>query len=140
MIVVRDAAPADYPVCAAIFEAAWNEAFPHAARVVGVAELLAQTSDEAVIVALRDGRVRGLASIYLPDSFLHHLFVDPASRGQGVGSVLLRAAMARADAPLSLKCQLANTRALAFYGAHDFIEGERGDDDDGAWVRLHSRR
>lgn len=134
MISVREIAPRDHPACAAIFEAAWTDAFSESPRTIGVAEFAAETRDELVIIATSGGKLCGFASIYLPDSFLHHLYVDPAQYRQGIGSILLREAMQRAPDKLRLKCQHSNNRARRFYAAHGFVEGERGDNSYGPWV------
>lgn len=138
MIAMREMTASDRPACAAIFEAAWNETFPTMARRIGVAEFATETSDEGVFVAAVDGNVCGFASLYAPDSFLHHLYVAPGAYRRGIGSALLHEAIRRADARLSLKCQLDNERALKFYAQHRFAEGERGADERGAWVLLHA--
>ncbi|MEZ5957313.1 MAG: GNAT family N-acetyltransferase [Hyphomonadaceae bacterium] len=134
MITVRDITPRDHPACAAIFEAAWTDAFSDYPRAIGVAEFAAETRDESVIVAERNDLLCGFASIYVPDSFLHHLYIDPAHHRQGIGSALLGEAIKRAPDKLSLKCQQSNRRARSFYAAHGFVEGEWGDNSYGPWV------
>lgn len=136
MITIREIAPSDYPACAAIFEAAWIDAFPESPRKIGVAELTMETRDELVIVAACGDQLLGFASVYLPGSFLHHLYVDPARHRQGAGSALLLEAMRRAPAKLSLKCQHSNRRARSFYAARRFVEGETGDSEYGPWIIL----
>lgn len=139
MIEVRPVAARDLPACAATFEAAWNNTFPHWPRRVGVADFIAETADEIVFVAAMTGRVCGFASLYAPESFLHLLYVAPAAQSQGVGSALLRTVLRNAAAPLSLKCQITNTRARAFYAKHGFAEAGVGEDEFGRWVRLKAR-
>lgn len=136
MISIREATPRDHPACAAIFEAAWNGAFPKAQRRIGVAELAAETRDELVIVALTETRLCGFASLYAPDAFLHHLYVAPDIQRRHVGSSLLREIQVRASAPLSLKCQAANAGARAFYAKHGFLKTGIGDDEYGPWISL----
>lgn len=136
MITIRDMAANEAHACAAIFEAAWNEAFPHAPRTVDAAAFAAETADEIVLVAIAKQRVRGFASLYARDAFLHHLYVDPGVHRRGIGSALLREVASRANGPLNLKCQLTNTRARVFYAKHGFAEVEHGSDQHGRWVRL----
>jgi ribosomal protein S18 acetylase RimI-like enzyme len=134
MISVREITPRDHPACAAIFEAAWTDAFSESPRTIGVAEFAAETRDELVIIATSGSKLCGFASIYMPDSFLHHLYVDPAQYRQGIGSILLREAMKRAPDKLRLKCQHSNNRARRFYAAQGFVEGEWGNNSYGPWV------
>ena len=47
--------------------------------------------------------------------FLHKIFVHPACAGLGIGTALLRAMLADADAPVLLTVNPANARALALY-------------------------
>ncbi|MEZ5959935.1 MAG: GNAT family N-acetyltransferase [Hyphomonadaceae bacterium] len=136
MIIIRDIEPQDHPACAAIFEAAWTDAFSVSPRTIGVAEFAMETKGEAVIVAVLSDRVCGFASIYLAESFLHHLYVDPAHHRHGIGSSLLHKAIQRAPDKLNLKCQHSNRHARDFYEAQGFVEGELGEDEYGLWVRL----
>ncbi len=136
MIFVRTLTPADVPACATIFEAAYPDAFAESPRRIGATEFAAETDDELVLVATNGARVCGFASLYVPESFLHHLYVDPASYRRGIGSALLREAMTRASGRLSLKCQHSNGRARNFYARHGFIEGEHGANSYGPWLRL----
>ena len=138
MIAIRDLTPADTLTCIAIFEAAWNSAFPHAPRTIDAARFAIETADEAVILATIDGEILGFAALYAPDAFLHHLYVRPGAQRGGVGSALLLETIGRTNGALNLKCQLSNTRARAFYAKHGFIGGECGEDATGPWVRLHA--
>jgi len=135
-VIVRKLTPMERWACAAILEAAWNAALPDAPRNIDAEQFATETVDELVLVAVANEGVIGFASIYAPDSFLHHLYVDPRTQGQGIGSLLLRESAARVTAPLTLKCQIANTRARAFYAKHGFAETGCGSDKYGRWVRL----
>ena len=110
-LIVRDAAPADFPAIAAIYAhhvlngtASFEETPPSAD------ELLARRS--AVlghglpwIVAELDGRVAGYsyATPYRPRAAYRHtvedsIYVDAALRGHGIGRTLLRALIERCEA------------------------------------------
>lgn len=79
----------------------------------------------------------GFASIWEPDSFLHHLHVDPSYQRQGIGTALLQRAAQLVPSGIGLKCQTQNLGALRFYANHGFTESdERGQDQYGEWVRL----
>ncbi|MEU2349456.1 GNAT family N-acetyltransferase [Modestobacter sp. NPDC049651] len=65
-----------------------------------------------------DGAVVGFAARRGPE--LEHLYVHPGAQGRGVGSALLRQAMADSPAGLTLFVFQANTAARAFYERHGF--------------------
>lgn len=94
------------------------------------------TEDEVVYIALSDGLVVGFSGIYLPDKFLHHLYVDPDFQRKGVGSKLLAHAYTVTGFNLSLKCQVKNNLARAFYRASAWVEdsGIGGEDEVGEWL------
>ena len=54
--------------------------------------------------------------------FLHKIMVHPASRGGGIGTALMRAALARATAPVLLTVDPANEPAVRLYGSFGFNE------------------
>ncbi len=138
MVTIRPARLEDAGACADILARGWRLAFPGAKRPVDVATFLAETDGEAVFVAERRGKVLGFAALYRPENFLHHLYVHPRLLRKGIGSLLLAAAQAEANGPLSLKTQRGNSRARAFYAKHGFALMEEGIDSTGAWVRLEA--
>ncbi|RTE10720.1 GNAT family N-acetyltransferase [Paenibacillus whitsoniae] len=73
------------------------------------------TEDEFIIVAEEAGILMGFISLYLPDNFIHNLFVHPNCSGKGVGSRLLQAADDKMNKPMRLKCVSKNHKALTFY-------------------------
>lgn len=80
--------------------------------------------DQDVIVSEIDGQVAGF--IACSDQWLHHLYVNPAFWGKGVGSALLKSVQDRYPA-LQLWVFQRNTAAQAFYERHGFVEEERTD-------------
>jgi ribosomal protein S18 acetylase RimI-like enzyme len=137
-ILVRDFADADAAACAAIFDRAWHAGHPYAPRRIDVAVFLAETRAEHVVVAETEGRIVGFAALYAPQSFVHHLYVDPASHGRGIGRALLGRAVALAGGTASLKCQLRNAAALGFYRRLGWRDAETGGGTAEPWVRLLS--
>jgi len=75
----------------------------------------AATGGERVWVAERDGTLLGFASVWMPDNFLHSLFVHPDSQGSGAGKALLSVCIAATGGRLSLKCLCRNENARDFY-------------------------
>ncbi|WP_340644557.1 GNAT family N-acetyltransferase [Phenylobacterium sp.] len=137
MIVVRRVRPEELPIAAAVYQKVLRETFTwlpaarHNAQV-----FLRDAREEDVYVAVADHRIVGVAALFTVDSFLHSLYA--AQRGQGVGKALLDHLTHVAPGPLSLKCQMANTRARAFYRREGFRELDEGDDGT-HWVRMARR-
>lgn len=77
-----------------------------------------------ITVAETDAGVVGFLA--LDGEAVNALFVTPKAQGQGVGTALLRDAMARSPR-LELWTFLANDGARRFYSRHGFTEVERGD-------------
>ena len=134
MIVVRRVRPEELPIAAAVYQKVLRETFTwlpaarHNAQV-----FLRDALQEDVYVAVADHRIVGVAALFTVDSFIHSLYV--AQRGQGVGKALLDHLTRAAPGPLSLKCQMANTRARTFYRREGFRELDEGDDGT-HWVRM----
>ena len=135
-IDVRNYRPRDRRRCAEIFAAGWAHAFPHIPRAIDKNAFLKETQGERLLVAEDHGAVLGFAGLYLPDDFLHHLYVDPHFHGRGVGHALVDGALDIVAGRLNLKCSLSNTNARAFYARLKFNEGDYGEDQYGDWVRL----
>lgn len=136
-LVIRLAAAAELPVCAALYESVLRETFTWTDPASHKAEdLLRAARDEEIYVAIEAGRIIGLAAFYRPADFLHSLYV--AERGRGVGKALLDHISAVADGRVSLKVQTANRRAQAFYAREGFRLVEEGRDPPPgvAWRRL----
>jgi GNAT superfamily N-acetyltransferase len=100
----------------------------------------ATTSGEALIVAELARQIVGFASIYIPDNFLHHLYVDPAVQRRGVGAALLSAMHRIIGSDAGLKCQVQNKTARDFYVANGWVEdsdiGGRDELGDWLWLRI----
>lgn len=77
-----------------------------------------------VTVAEAAGCVVGFAA--REGGYVHALYVEARTRGQGCGAALLRAMQAEVDA-LSLWTFQANTEAQRFYTRHGFAAGARSD-------------
>jgi ribosomal protein S18 acetylase RimI-like enzyme len=137
--LVRAYQVSDAAACAAIFHRAWHSGHPYAPRSIDIAAFEENTREERILVAEHNDRgIVGFASIYEPQSFIHNLYVDPASQSEGIGEALLAHAVALAGGRASLKCQTRNPRALAFYRRLGWVEFAAGMGEFGPWIALRS--
>ncbi|MBY0270644.1 MAG: GNAT family N-acetyltransferase [Burkholderiales bacterium] len=79
------------------------------------ADFDSHTEGEHILVAVANAEIIGFASIWVPDSFLHNLFVHPSFMRKGVGRALLAACNKYFSRTPSLKCLKANVNAVQFY-------------------------
>jgi len=132
-MLIRDYRESDRTGCAAVYERAWNGLSLGAPRSISPEQLEFETSGERLLVAELNDEILGFASYWEPDSFLHHLHVDPDYQRQGIGTALLSRVGLLGAGGMSLKCQTANFGARRFYSHHGFVESEeRGEDEFGA--------
>jgi GNAT superfamily N-acetyltransferase len=99
-----------------------------------LADFERDTDGEVIDVALQEGVPVGFVSVWTPDRFVHHLYVDAAHHRRGIGARLLDHALARIDRPAGLKCIERNTRALDFYAARGWQVRDAGLDAMGPYV------
>jgi len=135
---IREAEPDDYSRCAEIYTEGWNSALPEQSRSIEPTEFVRETSGEKIFVALSGRKIVGYVSIWKQDWFIHHLYIDPTVHGQGVGrQLLLRVFDLASKGCVSLKCQIANHRAIDFYSRCGFQPtGHTGTDTYGEWLEL----
>ncbi|EHR1015693.1 GNAT family N-acetyltransferase [Vibrio parahaemolyticus] len=77
------------------------------------------TEGEDIWVANEFNEVVGFISIWAPENFIHHLYVNPSKLRSGVGLKLLNFAKRRYP-NLSLKCLTQNRNATEFYLSQGF--------------------
>lgn len=134
-VIIRPARAGDLPHCAEIFLAGRRTIFPWIPpERFHLGDFEVSTAGEEVWVAELDGRVVGFASIFIPGSFVHNLFVEPSLQRQGIGRQLLDRALERLPSPVKLKCCTANTPARTFYLKTGWVEDGTGTDDFGPYV------
>ncbi len=138
MYAIRRNTDLDTPALAEIFLAARVRAFhwldPDS---FGISDFAAMTEGETIYLADGgDGRSVGFISVLRVESFVHHLYVDPAHQRQGIGSRLLRSLDAWLPRPYHLKCLVANHPARAFYQKHGWTEQGRGSDGLGEYLLM----
>ncbi|MDB6078304.1 MAG: acetyltransferase [Akkermansiaceae bacterium] len=139
---VRAARPSDDEALAEIFRASRLEAF-HRCETEDffLSDFADQTQGEVIHVAESpDGTLAGFVSVWEPESFVHHLFIDPRFHRQGIGKLLLRSLETWLPFPHELKCLVANQRAAAFYAAMGWREIDRGSDPFGAYLVMSLER
>ena len=136
-IRIRELTASDRDAVRAVFVASRDAAFvwnpPGSHRLE---DFDAATAGEVVLVARIDGAPVGFASVWVPDSFLHNLFVHPAFQRRGVGSALLEACTPHFSATATLKCLRQNRSALRFYRARGWSVRSKGADAGGAYLVL----
>ncbi len=91
------------------------------------------TEGERVWVAEQAGEIIGFIAAWLPENFIHHLFVRPEHARKGHGSRLLEACLGTLGRPAGLKCLAANKDALTFYRAHGWRAATKGVSEDGEY-------
>ncbi len=134
---LRPYLPYDRLACGAIYAAGRRRAFHWCSPELFVpADFDRDSAGEAITVAEEDGIVRGFVSLWMPDHFVHLLFVDPANHGRGIGRRLLRFVETTFGDWAWLKCQSQNETALAFYRACGWSVGGGGVNELGPWVAV----
>ncbi|MCZ8100424.1 MAG: GNAT family N-acetyltransferase [Burkholderiales bacterium] len=134
---LRPFLPHDRDACAAIYAAARRQAFHWCGPDLFVpGDFDRDSAGEVITVAEEGGRVRGFVSVWMPDHFVHLLFIDPVHHGRGIGRRLLRYVEETFGDWAWLKCQAQNETALAFYRACGWTAGGGGVNELGPWVAV----
>ncbi|TKT88637.1 GNAT family N-acetyltransferase [Dyadobacter frigoris] len=92
--------------------------------------------EEEVLVAVKDNVPIGFIAWWLPDNFIHSLFIDPDFVEKGIGKSLLDACLARTGRPATLKCLQENKNALKFYASQGWEIISDGESPDGDFYLL----
>lgn len=93
-----------------------------------------QTKGEYILTALYDEKVIGFISVWMRDSFIHHLYIDASYHRLGIGKMLLKAAIEKTKFPVALKCLEKNIEAIEFYKKIGFIERARDENENGSYI------
>ncbi|WP_337031530.1 GNAT family N-acetyltransferase [Paenibacillus illinoisensis] len=130
-MIIREANMTDYPQLRQIYLESRRESFHWAnADEMRLDDFDRDTSEEQILLAEENDEVLGFASLYVPDRFIHNLFVHPSAAGKGVGKQLLQQSVAELGTPVTLKCVSDNYKALTFYKKQGWKaiveEGETG--------------
>ncbi|MGN6094136.1 MAG: GNAT family N-acetyltransferase [Luteibacter jiangsuensis] len=134
---IRPATPADLHALRELFLSVRRQTFDwQPPDAFHLEDFDTQTEGERVVVAEAADRIAGFISVWEPDDFIHHLFVDVGHMRQGVGRALLHALPGWPERAYRLKCLSRNQMALEFYQLHGFIETGRGSSDEGEYIVL----
>ncbi|WP_405156034.1 GNAT family N-acetyltransferase [Paenibacillus sp. FSL K6-0108] len=134
---IRTAVVTDYPDLRNIYLESRHARFHWAhPENMSLQDFDSDTVDEHIIVAENeDGQLLGFASLYLPDNFIHLLFIHPSFIGGGTGSRLLEASISLMHQPIRLKCVSDNHKAIGFYERNGWKKViEEGNPGEKYWV------
>lgn len=92
------------------------------------------TQGELTLVAFFDTIPVGFISIWMPNNFIHHLYVASEHQGKKIGTNLLKAALEKMAFPVTLKCLEKNSKAISFYKRKGFVEKEKGNSEHGPYI------
>lgn len=120
-ITIRQATPQDTQSLEELFLLTRRATFTsRAPEVFQRGDYQKSVEGEEVWVAEQDDIIVGFISLWLPDNFIHNLFVHPDWQQQGVGTMLLKRAEDHLGCPLSLKIAMDNLDACQFYQKHNY--------------------
>ena len=94
----------------------------------------ADTKGEEIIVAKTEGKIAGFISIWLPDNFIHHLYIRKEYRRKGLGEKLIHEVKSKLRKPLTLKCLVDNVIAVKFYQKNGWEAKSTGISDHGVFI------
>jgi len=92
------------------------------------------TKGEEILVIKTGDEIAGFVSVWLPDNFIHHLYILKQYQRMGLGTNLVDAVRARVTGTLSLKCIEENSSAVRFYKSTGWILKARGISDHGRYI------
>ena len=133
-LTIRDMDNADLPVVHCLYNDTVVQTTGLETRVMSRQEFSQSVRGEKTLLACRDETVVGFASVWVPDRFVHHLYIEAVCQGQGIGPALLAACGERFGGPLNLKCAVANTRASAFYDRQGWVVRSQGMGTEGPYL------
>lgn len=115
-VTIRVASEVDYPALRRIYLETRRTSFDWENKeAMTLEDFDKDTEEECIILAEADSHIMGFVSLYLPENFIHHLFVHPDFSGKGVGGQLVKASIEKMGKPLRLKCVSENHKAIKFY-------------------------
>jgi ribosomal protein S18 acetylase RimI-like enzyme len=135
IITISAATENDIPVLREIFLTTRLETFSWVeSSAYTLEDFDKETKGEDILVAHANDETAGFISVWLPDNFIHHLYVRSSLHGLGIGKRLLDHTIAKLAAAVRLKCLTENVTAIDFYKKYGFEEIERGSSSDGDYI------
>lgn len=136
---IRVASELDYPALRRIYLESRRKSFYWAdIEEMTLEDFDKHTVGEYIILAEEDAKILGFASLYLPDNFIHNLFVRPDFSGKGVGGQLINASIEKMNKPIRLKCVSENQKAMKFYENNGWKKVvEEGKPEEKYWVMVY---
>ncbi|WP_139997446.1 GNAT family N-acetyltransferase [Paenibacillus paridis] len=136
---IRAANQSDYPELRMVYLESRRKSFHWAvAEEMALEDFNKHTVEEYIILAEKDNHILGFASLYLPDDFIHHLFVHPDFLGKDVGGQLVNASIEKMNKPIRLKCISKNQKAMKFYEYNGWKKVvEEGAPQERYWVMVY---
>ena len=130
-MIVRTMKPLETARVQELFETVYRDTFTG-----NVPAFDTVTRGERIYVALLNGVIAGIATVWEPDAFIHFLFVDVRARRKGVGSAIIYKLAETYGCSLTLKCLIENSNGMAFYQATGWNKVEIGHAEEGAYALL----
>ena len=93
-----------------------------------------ETEGEFILVAVFNDEVVGFISLWLPDNFIHHFYIDEIYQHHKIGTKLLKEAIQIMNTPIKLKCLEKNIIAIDFYKKKGFIPIDKGVSNHGEYI------
>ena len=137
MPIIRECIETDYPALRVIYLLSRKETFNWVDPLSFYPDDFDKhTEGEKILVAESQNKIAGFVSVWMPDNFIHHLYLHPEYTNRGIGKMLLAAAIEIANKPLTLKCLINNRYALKFYKKQGWRHLSDGISEDGAYYLL----
>ncbi|HIG42804.1 MAG TPA: N-acetyltransferase [Gammaproteobacteria bacterium] len=95
--------------------------------------------NEQVLLAVREQQVVGFVSIWAPEKFIHHLYINPDQQKKGAANALIKSCIERHGLPLSLKSLTANTNACRYYENNNWVAENTGEGSEGIYCHYWLR-
>lgn len=105
-----------------------------AAEEFKIGDYAKSTQEDEVWVAEETGVIVGFVSIYVPDNFIHNLFVHQKSQGKRIGKQLLQVAEENLARPMTLKAAMDNPKSFSFYEKYGWYQVSVHEDVDEPYI------
>lgn len=118
-----------------IFNSSRLEAGCYSNNDMQLDEFKSITLNEEIYVATnREGMILGFIGVWVPDKFIHHLYISPKQQHKGIAKLLLLKSIETYKLPLTLKCDDCNVNAKGFYEHCGLLAISAGVGDYGSWT------